>query len=424
MRIYNEGTPQRLTQMIFCDLSTPKAESTDGSFDDVYHDLRRKLIRSGVPREEIAFIHDANTEAKKDELFAKVRSGAVRILIGSTSKMGAGTNAQTKLKALHHLDCPWRPSDLQQRDGRILRQGNTNPEVEVIRYITQNTFDAYSYQLVENKQKFIAQVCTSKSPARGAEDLDEMALSYAEVKALAAGNPAIREKMDLDVQVSRLKLLKSNWQSERYRLERRVGVELPGEIARLESRIRNMDADIQLYTDHKPSEAEGFSITLMDNTFDKRTDAGERLMKLLSLVHIGDSMKAGTYCGFTLRVSKPDMLSNPRVEIQGGNSYFVELGESPLGNIQRIENAVEGIVLAREKDERSLTTARGNLEDAKAELDKPWPQEQELQEKSARLTELNIELDVGGSDASAAALADDDDEPEPSRNSRGRNEER
>ena len=424
MRIYKEGTPQRLTQMIFCDLSTPKAESTDGSFDDVYHDLRRKLIRSGVPREEIAFIHDANTEAKKDELFAKVRSGAVRILIGSTSKMGAGTNAQTKLKALHHLDCPWRPSDLQQRDGRILRQGNTNPEVEVIRYITQDTFDAYSYQLVENKQKFIAQVCTSKSPARGAEDLDEMALSYAEVKALAAGNPAIREKMDLDVQVSRLKLLKSNWQSERYRLERRVGVELPGEIARLETRIRNMDADIQLYNDHKPSDAEGFSITLMDNTFDKRTDAGERLMKLLSLVHIGDSMKAGTYCGFTLRVSKPDMLSNPRVEIQGGNSYFVELGESPLGNIQRIENAVEGIVLAREKDERSLTTAKGNLEDAKAELDKPWPQEQELQEKSARLTELNIELDVGGSDASAAALADDDDEPEPSRNSRGRNEER
>lgn len=266
--------------------------------------------------------------------------------------------------------------------------------------------------MVENKQKFIAQVCTSKSPARGAEDLDETALSYAEVKALAAGNPAIREKMDLDVQVSRLKLLKSNWQSERYRLERRVGVELPGEIARLETRIRNMDADIQLHNDHKPSDAEGFSITLMDNTFDKRTDAGERLMKLLSLVHIGDSMKAGTYCGFTLRVNKPDMLNNPRVEIQGSNSYYVELGESPLGNMQRIENAVDGIVLAREKDERSLGTARGNLADAKAELDKPWPLEQELREKSARLTELNIELDVGGSDVGAAVLAEDDEEPE------------
>ncbi len=244
LRIYEEGTPQRLTQMIFCDLSTPRVERTDGGFDDVYHDLRRKLIRGGVPEGEIAFIHDANTEAKKDELFAKVRSGAVRVLIGSTAKMGAGTNVQTKLKALHHLDCPWRPSDLQQRDGRILRQGNTNSEVEIIRYITQDTFDAYSYQLVENKQKFIAQVCTSKSPARGAEDLDEMALSYAEVKALTAGNPAIREKMDLDVQVSRLKLLKSNWQSERYRLERRVGVELPGEVARLETRISNMESDI------------------------------------------------------------------------------------------------------------------------------------------------------------------------------------
>ena len=424
LRIYEEGTPQRLTQLIFCDLSTPRAERTDGGFDDVYHDLRRKLIRGGVPEGEIAFIHDANTEAKKDELFAKLRSGAVRILIGSTAKMGAGTNVQTRLKALHHLDCPWRPSDLQQRDGRILRQGNTNSEVEVIRYITQDTFDAYSYQLVENKQKFIAQVCTSKSPARGAEDLDEMALSYAEVKALAAGNPAIREKMDLDVQVSRLKLLKSNWQSERYRLERRAGVELPGEIARLEARIRNMESDIQLYNSHRPSDAEGFSIALMDNSFDKRTDAGERLMKLLSLVHIGDSMKAGTYCGFTLRLSKPDMLNNPRVEIQGGNSYYVELGDSPLGNIQRIENAVEGIVQAKEKDERSLTTARGQLVDAKAELGKPWPLEQELQEKTARLTELNIELDVGGSDAGAAAFSDDEDEPEPSRNRRGRDEER
>ena len=424
LRIYEEGTPQKLTQMIFCDLSTPRAERTDGGFDDVYHDLRRKLIRGGVPEGEIAFIHDANTEAKKDELFAKVRSGAVRVLIGSTAKMGAGTNAQTKLKALHHLDCPWRPSDLQQRDGCILRQGNTNSEVEIIRYITQDTFDAYSYQLVENKQKFIAQVCTSKSPARGAEDLDEMALSYAEVKALAAGNPAIREKMDLDVQVSRLKLLKSNWQSERYRLERRVGVELPGEIARLETRIRNMESDIQLYNDHRPSDAEGFSIALMDSSFDKRADAGERLMKLLSLVHIGESMKAGIYCGFTLRLSKPDMLNNPRVEIQGGNSYYVELGDSPLGNIQRIENAVEGIVQAKERDERSLSTARGNLADTKAELDKPWPLEQELQEKSARLTELNIELDVGGSDTGAAALADDEDEPEPSRNRRGRDEER
>ena len=226
----------------------------DDVFDDVYHDLRRKLIREGIPENEIAFIHDANTEQQKDDLFAKVRKGAVRVLIGSTAKMGAGTNVQTKLKALHHLDCPWRPSDLQQRDGRILRQGNGNKEVEVLRYITQDTFDAYSYQLVENKQKFISQIFTSKSPARGAEDLDEMALSYAEVKALAAGNPAIREKMDLDVQVARLKLLKSNWQSERYRLERRVSTELPTEITRLEHQIEHLNKDMQTYEQHRPSD--------------------------------------------------------------------------------------------------------------------------------------------------------------------------
>ena len=409
LRIHREGDQERLTQLIFCDLSTPKVERTDGGFDAVYHDLKRKLVRAGVPEQEIAFIHDANTEVQKDELFAKVRKGAVRILIGSTAKMGAGTNVQKQLKALHHLDCPWRPSDLQQRDGRILRQGNENPEVEVIRYITQDTFDAYSYQLVENKQKFISQIFTSKSPMRGAEDLDEMALSYAEVKALAAGNPAIREKMDLDVQVSRLKLLKGNWQSERYRLERKVNVELPGEVARLEHRIKLITKDIARYEQHKPPAEDGFSIALMDRAYNKRVDAGERLMNLLALVPMGDSMKAGHYCGFDLRLRRPDMLGAPRLEIDGEGSYAIELGDSALGNIQRLENLAKGLATQKEQDEAHLDTAKNQLAGAKAELEKPWAQETELQEKSERLTQLNIELNVGGSDACAAAFADDDE---------------
>ena len=412
LRIHREGDPERLSQLVFCDLSTPKAERTDGEFCDVYHDLKGKLIRAGVPEQEIAFIHDANTEVQKDELFAKVRKGAVRILIGSTTKMGAGTNVQKKLKALHHLDCPWRPSDLQQRDGRILRQGNENPEVEVIRYITQDTFDAYSYQLVENKQKFISQIFTSKSPVRGAEDLDEMALSYAEVKALAAGNPAIREKMDLDVQVSRLKLLKSNWQSERYRLEKKVNVELPGEIARLEHRIQLITKDIARYEQHKPPAEDGFSIALMDRAYDKRPDAGERLANLLALVPAGDSMKAGQYCGFDLRLRRPDMLGAPRLEIDGEGSYAIELGDSALGNIQRLENLAKGLATQKEQDEARVDTAKNQLTGAKAELERPWSQEKELQEKSERLTQLNVELNVGGSDASATAFTDDEERDE------------
>ena len=424
LRIHEEGTPERLTQLIFCDLSTPKVERTDGGFDDVYHDIRRKLIRGGVPENEIAFIHDATTEAKKDELFAKVRSGAVRILIGSTAKMGAGTNVQTKLKALHHIDCPWRPSDLQQRDGRIVRQGNTNREVEVIRYITQDTFDSYSYQLVENKQKFVAQIFTSKSPARGAEDMDEMALSYAEVKALATGNPAIREKMNLDVEVTKLKLLKSNWQSERYYLERRVSTELPAEIAHLEHRIHQQETDIQTYQQNKPSAEDGFSITLMGRTFDKRAEAGEQLMNLVSLVQGEESMKAGTFCGFEVRISKSAMLLNPKIELHGECSYSAEMGSSGLGNITRLENLAEGIADVRDKDDASLQTARAQLESGKEELGKPWPQEEELQQKSARLTELNLELDVGGHDTSAAALAEDDDEPQHAKESRRKEAER
>ncbi len=420
MRIYKEGDPERLTQLVFCDLSTPRTERVDGVFDDVYHDLRRKLIREGIPENEIAFIHDANTEQQKDDLFAKVRKGAVRVLIGSTAKMGAGTNVQTKLKALHHLDCPWRPSDLQQRDGRILRQGNGNKEVEVLRYITQDTFDAYSYQLVENKQKFISQIFTSKSPARGAEDLDEMALSYAEVKALAAGNPAIREKMDLDVQVARLKLLKSNWQSERYRLERRVSTELPTEITRLEHQIDHLNKDMQIYEQHRPSEEGGFSITLMGSTYDKRVEAGEKLTRLSELVPLGEVMKVGEYCGFTLRIRRPEMMSPPKLEIEGEGTYMAELGESVLGNITRVENLAKGMVAAKEKAEAQLANAKEQLKATKEELARPWAQEQELKEKSERLAQLNVELDVGGRDNSAAAMGDDDEEPEREAPSRER----
>ena len=404
LRIYGEGREQRLTQMIFCDLSTPRAERTDGSFDDVYHDLRRKLIRGGIPEHEIAFIHDANTEAQKDALFAKVRKGAVRILIGSTAKMGAGTNVQTRLKALHHLDCPWRPSDLQQRDGRILRQGNNNSEVEILRYITQDTFDAYSYQLVENKQKFISQIFTSKSPMRGAEDLDETALSYAEVKALAAGNPRIREKMDLDVQVARLRLLKSNWQSERYRLEDRVQVELPGEIKRLEHRCGQIQEDIRRYDMHRPSKEDGFLITLMGQPLDKRPDAGERLMKLAELTPLGEGMHAGSFYGFELHLKRGDMVGAATLQVSGAGTYAVEMGESALGNIQRLENLLGGLETAWKEGMARLENARTQLAGAKEELQKAWPQEEELRNKAARLAELNIELDVGGRDSGAAAL--------------------
>ena len=404
LRIYGEGREQRLTQMIFCDLSTPRAERTDGSFDDVYHDLRRKLIRGGIPEHEIAFIHDANTEAQKDALFAKVRKGAVRILIGSTAKMGAGTNVQTRLKALHHLDCPWRPSDLQQRDGRILRQGNNNSEVEILRYITQDTFDAYSYQLVENKQKFISQIFTSKSPMRGAEDLDETALSYAEVKALAAGNPRIREKMDLDVQLARLRLLKSNWQSERYRLEDRVQVELPGEIKRLEHRCGQIQEDIRRYDMHRPSKEDGFLITLMGQPLDKRPDAGERLMKLAELTPLGEGMHAGSFYGFELHLKRGDMVGAATLQVSGAGTYAVEMGESALGNIQRLENLLGGLETAWKEGMARLENARTQLAGAKEELQKAWPQEEELRNKAARLAELNIELDVGGRDSGAAAL--------------------
>lgn len=406
LRIYGEGHEQRLTQMIFCDLSTPRAERTDGSFDDVYHDLRRKLIRGGIPEHEIAFIHDANTEAQKDALFAKMRKGAVRILIGSTAKMGAGTNVQTRLKALHHLDCPWRPSDLQQRDGRILRQGNNNSEVEILRYITQDTFDAYSYQLVENKQKFISQIFTSKSPMRGAEDLDETALSYAEVKALAAGNPRIREKMDLDVQVARLRLLKSNWQSERYRLEDRVQVELPGEIKRLEHRCGQIQEDIRRYDMHRPSKEDGFLITLMEQPLDKRPDAGERLMKLAELTPLGEGMHAGSFYGFELHLKRGDMAGAATLQVSGAGTYAVEMGESALGNIQRLENLLGGLETAWKEGMARLENARTQLAGAKEELQKAWPQEEELRNKAARLAELNIELDVGGRDSGAAALDD------------------
>jgi hypothetical protein len=371
LRIYEEGEEERLTQLIFCDLSTPKAERTDGGYDDVYHDLKRKLIRAGVPEGEIVFIHDANTEVQKDELFAKVRKGAIRILIGSTAKMGAGTNVQKRLKALHHLDCPWRPSDLQQRDGRILRQGNDNPEVEVIRYITQDTFDAYSYQLVENKQKFISQIFISKTPMRGAEDLDEMALSYAEVKALAAGNPAIREKMDLDVQVSRLKLLKANWQSERYRLEKTVHVELPGEIARLKHRIEQITKDIAHYQQHKPPDEDGFSIVLMDRPYEKRVDAGERLMKLLALVQIGDSMKVGNIAVLICGLRKPDMLGAPKLEIDGAGSYALDLATARWATFSGWRIWRRGYTTSKEQHERGSKWRRTSWRVPKRSLTSP-----------------------------------------------------
>jgi len=414
LRIYEKGSDERLAQLVFCDLSTPKA---DGSFN-VYDDLKQKLIANGIPEHEIAFIHDADTEAQKDALFSKVRKGTVRILMGSTQKMGAGTNVQERLIALHHLDCPWRPSDLEQRDGRILRQGNTNKEVEVLRYVTQDTFDAYSYQLVETKRKFIAQIFTSKTPMRGAEDMDDMALSYAEVKALAAGNPAIREKMDLDVQVARLKLLKQNHFAERHRLENMI-VNLPVEIQKMEIKREAIQADITLHNEHRPKDDDAFSMTILGKTYTEKKEAAAQLMQLTRNAPMGEMMPIGEYCGFKLLMERADFMGETRIGLQGSLVYRVTLGDSETGNIQRINNALTALPERMDETRQQITDTNTQWENAKAESKSPFAHETELQEKTERLMALNMELDIGGGNDTSAAMLDTDapetDSPEPKR---------
>ena len=377
--------------MVFCDLSTPH---NDGKFN-VYDDLRKKLIEKGIPAEEIAYIHTAETEAKKKELFGKVRSGQIRVLLGSTQKMGAGTNVQTKLVALHHLDCPWRPSDLQQREGRIIRQGNENPEVDIYTYVTENTFDSYLYQLVEGKQKFIGQIMTSKSPVRSAEDIDETALSYAEIKALCAGNPHIKEKMDLDIDVSRLKLLKANHLSQRYALEDQIIKEFPQKIKSLEQRIGGYKADMaQLAQNTLPNE-DGFSPMIMaGGTVSDKKAAGEAIIGLCKSMTNPDPIHIGEYRGFDMELFFDSFSREYKITLKHELRHTVTLGTDIFGNIQRLDNALNSFQEKLTACEAQLENTKVQLENAKLEVQKPFPQEEELKTKTARLNELNAMLNL------------------------------
>lgn len=413
--IWQRTAESRSTQMVFCDLSTPH---NDGKFN-VYDDLRKKLIEKGIPAEEIAYIHTAETEAKKKELFGKVRSGQIRVLLGSTQKMGAGTNVQTKLVALHHLDCPWRPSDLQQREGRIIRQGNENPEVDIYTYVTENTFDSYLYQLVEGKQKFIGQIMTSKSPVRSAEDIDETALSYAEIKALCAGNPHIKEKMDLDIDVSRLKLLKANHLSQRYALEDQIIKEFPQKIKSLEQRIEGYKADMtQLVQSTIPNE-DGFSPMIMaGGTVTDKKAAGEAIIGLCKSMTNPDPIHIGEYRGFDMELFFDSFSREYKITLKHELRHTVTLGTDIFGNIQRLDNALNSFQEKLTACEAQLENTKVQLENAKLEVQKPFPQEDELKTKTARLNELNAMLNL---DKRENEIVDGERaEEEPSRSSEDR----
>lgn len=403
-QVWDEGKADRTTQLIFCDLSTPKG---DGTFN-VYDDVRNKLAARGIPKEEIAFIHEYNTEAKKAELFAKVRAGHVRILMGSTPKLGAGTNVQDRLIALHHLDCPWKPSDLEQQEGRILRQGNQNDKVKIFRYVTENTFDAYMWQILENKQKFISQIMTSKSPVRACEDVDDTALSYAEIKALATGNPYIKEKMDLDVQVSKLKLLKANHTSQIYRLESDIAKNFPVQISALKERIAGMQIDSQVVKSVDLQDNDTFAMTVGNVLYEDKKEAGEALIAACAgLKTVSTGGKVGEYHGFTLSASY-NMFSNAfELTVKGKCSYKLEIGKDPVGNMQRIHNTLSSIDRKLTESEQKLETVQQQLATAQEEVKKPFPKEAELNEKMERLSELNalLNMDEKGNET---IMADED----------------
>ena len=389
--IWQRTAEKRSTQMIFCDLSTPKGE---GIFS-VYDDIRDKLLAMGVPENEIAYIHDAKTEAQKKDLFAKVRAGQVRVLLGSTQRMGAGTNCQQKLIALHHLDCPWRPSDLQQREGRIIRQGNENAEVDIYSYVTEGTFDAYLYQLVERKQKFIAQIMTSKSPVRSAEDVDEQALSYAEIKALASGNPLIKEKMDLDIEVTKLKLLKSSHLSQRYALEDAISKTFPKSLAETQERLAGYGADIATVKEHTAPNADGFSpMTLAGKVYTEKKAAGAELLAMCQNMLTPEPTQVGAYRGLTLELSFDSFSQEYRLTMIGQLRHVVTLGTDVFGNIQRMDNLLEALPLKEQACREKLSDLHNQLETAKVEVQKPFPREEELKTKLARLEELNTLLNM------------------------------
>ena len=390
--IWEETAEKKSTQLIFCDLSTQK---NDGTFN-VYDDIREKLVEKGIPREEIAFIHEAGTEAKKAELFAKVRAGQVRILLGSTPKLGAGTNIQDRLIALHHLDCPWKPSDLEQQEGRILRQGNQNEKVKIFRYVTENTFDAYMWQILENKQKFISQIMTSKSPVRACEDVDDAALSYAEIKALATGNPYIREKMDLDIQVSKLKLMKANHTSQKYRLETDIAKNYPVQIAAQKEQIAGLRADREAV---KPileeKEKDNFSMMIGGKTYTDRKEAGTAILAACAgLKAVKSNGQIGEFHGFSLNASYDSFYQTYKLTIKRQCSYQIEIGKDVLGNLQRISNALTGIEKRLTEAEQKMENLLSQLATAQEEVEKPFPKEAELTEKMERLAELNSLLNM------------------------------
>ena len=390
LKIWEEGKEQKLTQLLFCDLSTPK---NDGNFN-VYDDIRKKLIAAGVPENEIEFIHNADTEAKKAALFSKVRSGDVRVLLGSTAKMGAGTNVQQRLVAVHHLDVGWKPSDMTQRNGRIIRQGNMNKEVKVFNYVTEGTFDSYLFQTLENKQRFISQIMTSKSPVRSCDDVDEQALSYAEIKALCAGNPLIKEKMDLDVQVAKLKVLKADHQSQKFRLQDKLLTKFPADIRETNAYIDGVKADAQLAAAH-PQVQEGFcGMTIKGVTYDEKKTAGERLVLACSELPNAEEKVIGSYRGFELSLRFDTYRSEYQAILKGQRRYPVPLGTDPLGNIIRLDNSLNNFPERINSAENELATLHQQQAAAQIEVEKPFPQEEELTEKSARLAELNAQLDV------------------------------
>ena len=390
LKIWEEGKDQKLTQLLFCDLSTPK---NDGNFN-VYEDIRKKLIAAGVPENEIEFIHNADTEAKKAALFSKVRSGDVRVLLGSTAKMGAGTNVQSRLVAVHHLDVGWKPSDMTQRNGRIIRQGNMNKEVKVFNYVTEGTFDAYLWQTLENKQRFISQIMTSKSPVRSCEDVDEQALSYAEIKALCAGNPLIKEKMDLDVQVAKLKVLKADHQSQKFRLQDKLLTKFPADIQETNAHIAGLKADAQLAAAHPQGKEEFCGMTIRGVTYDEKKTAGERLVLACSELPNSEEKVIGSYRGFELSLRFDTYRSEYQALLKGQRKYTVPLGTDPLGNIIRLDNSLNNFPERITAAENELDTLHQQQTVAQIEVEKPFPQEEELAEKSARLAELNAQLDV------------------------------
>ncbi|MCD8151266.1 MAG: SNF2-related protein, partial [Clostridiales bacterium] len=403
LKIWEEGKADKTTQLVFCDLSTPKG---DGSYN-VYEDIRSKLVSKGVPAEEIAFIHEANTEVRKAELFAKVRSGQVRVLLGSTAKMGPGMNVQDHLIALHHLDVPWKPSDIEQQEGRIIRQGNQNSEVQIYRYITKGTFDAYSWQLLENKQRFISQIMTSKSPVRSADDIDEAALSYAEVKALATGNPYIKEKMDLDIQVAKLRLLKSNYDSQRYRLEDDICVNFPKMIAATSERITALKSDQMMAESCLPKGAEDFTLQIAGKVYTNRKEAGQAIIAACSgMKAIQKEGQIGNYAGFGLSVRFDAFENKFELSLKGQTTHKVEIGADPSGNITRINNAIENIPAQLKKAEERLETLQGQMESAKEEVQRPFAQAEELRTKEERLTELNALLNMDSGSGNREAEID------------------